>query len=367
MSTDFTEESNLSVISPINSTSTTNSSGNKSSVINMDTKRYRAIRKNRRYIPRKRLLMPYFLLGGNKSDPLNLNALIQQKKEKTFHTDIVNPPKPNNNNSSDGGLTVEILLTPNTRDPLRLDGDSRSRNLSLSVTSDNKNVNPTGRCYYRQASQPYGKNKNLVTDSFIHPQNNRPVNTIRSHAQHISPSIRPLLSIQTSVPNSVNNHLNLYRPSLSFDNQYYNQTRSDSITTPSTNVQNMWPQLADEHEDDEVVKFREQGEEMCYGNFKGYYGYRDPSQDNRLTYMKSEWFKQKDVLDIGCHTGHVTFFIAENFNPKTILGVDIDQQLIHQARQRLWDKIQNHKRTKINNEQQSNRDIQFPLNMRFQQ
>ncbi|CAF0766524.1 unnamed protein product [Didymodactylos carnosus] len=125
----------------------------------------------------------------------------------------------------------------------------------------------------------------------------------------------------------------------------------------------MLPQLGEEQEVEQVVKFTEQGEATRYGNFKGYYGYRDPSQDNRLTCMESQWFNQKDVLDIGCHSGHVTFFIAENFNPKTILGVDIDQQLIHRARQRLLNKIKNYKRTKTTSEPH----MQFPLNMRFQQ
>lgn len=42
-----------------------------------------------------------------------------------------------------------------------------------------------------------------------------------------------------------------------------------------------------------------------YGNYSRYYGYRIEGNDPRLTYLDPEWFRGKDVLDIGCNVGEV--------------------------------------------------------------
>ena len=39
------------------------------------------------------------------------------------------------------------------------------------------------------------------------------------------------------------------------------------------------------------------------------------------------------MLDIGCNVGHVTLAVAKNLNPRSILGVDIDENLIRAAKQ----------------------------------
>lgn len=36
-----------------------------------------------------------------------------------------------------------------------------------------------------------------------------------------------------------------------------------------------------------------------YGNFQGYYGYRQPNHDQRLQYLERDWFHNKQVLDVG--------------------------------------------------------------------
>ena len=42
-------------------------------------------------------------------------------------------------------------------------------------------------------------------------------------------------------------------------------------------------------------------------------------------------FKNKRVLDIGCHVGALTLQIAANFDPAQVLGVDIDESLVKSA------------------------------------
>ena len=71
--------------------------------------------------------------------------------------------------------------------------------------------------------------------------------------------------------------------------------------------------------------FKEKNEKFQFGNYNQYYGYRfgillnkfyrlfffllrNPGQieDGRLQYLKSHWFEEKEVLDIGCNIGHIT-------------------------------------------------------------
>lgn len=76
-------------------------------------------------------------------------------------------------------------------------------------------------------------------------------------------------------------------------------------------------------------------EKFRYGNYNRYYGYRNSgsfASDSRLKLMKKEWFEGKTALDIGCNTGQVTIEIARKFNPKTIIGIDIDGNLIKTAK-----------------------------------
>lgn len=86
-----------------------------------------------------------------------------------------------------------------------------------------------------------------------------------------------------------------------------------------------------------------------YGNFPGYYKFRtlhsngldswcgEIEHDSRLGKCKKEWLKDKVVLDIGCNTGQLTLYISKLFEPKSILGIDIDSNLIDIAQRRLSD------------------------------
>lgn len=70
------------------------------------------------------------------------------------------------------------------------------------------------------------------------------------------------------------------------------------------------------------------------GNYKGYYSQRADSS-NRLQHFQKKWICNKKCIDIGCNSGHFTFVIAEKFGPKSIVGLDIDPDLISRALARL--------------------------------
>ena len=46
-----------------------------------------------------------------------------------------------------------------------------------------------------------------------------------------------------------------------------------------------------------------------YGNYNRYYGYRLEGSDPRMGYFNPDWFRNKDILDIGCNVGEVSCMI----------------------------------------------------------
>lgn len=55
-------------------------------------------------------------------------------------------------------------------------------------------------------------------------------------------------------------------------------------------------------------------------------------EDSRLQYLSIDFFKDKKCLDIGCNAGYTTIEIAKLKFPSSILGIDIDNNLIIKAR-----------------------------------
>lgn len=90
--------------------------------------------------------------------------------------------------------------------------------------------------------------------------------------------------------------------------------------------------------------------QFIYGNYPSYYTYRHAQggdrcgdHDPRLATISDALvaaghgpleprIRGKRCLDIGCNSGHLTICIARLLGPRWVLGVDIDQRLVHKAR-----------------------------------
>lgn len=83
------------------------------------------------------------------------------------------------------------------------------------------------------------------------------------------------------------------------------------------------------------IKFNEKNRKYRYGNYIDYNDcLRKHMVDQRLDLFEKEWFEGKNCLDVGCNTGKVTILIAKHFLPATIVGVDIDSNLIKIAKKK---------------------------------
>jgi 2-polyprenyl-3-methyl-5-hydroxy-6-metoxy-1,4-benzoquinol methylase len=54
-------------------------------------------------------------------------------------------------------------------------------------------------------------------------------------------------------------------------------------------------------------------------------------QDDRLNQIPTEWLHGKKVMDVGCSTGLLDLLMAVKHQPKLIIALDIDHQLIKTA------------------------------------
>lgn len=104
-------------------------------------------------------------------------------------------------------------------------------------------------------------------------------------------------------------------------------SKHENATNPKSNVGNKKCKV-EKSAHSKVFKF---------GNYNRYYGYRNPErdEDKRLALMDLDWFSGKDVLDIGCNIGNITLDIAKKYCPNRIVGIDIDRNLIFNAKKNL--------------------------------
>ncbi|XP_039296939.1 7SK snRNA methylphosphate capping enzyme [Nilaparvata lugens] len=122
----------------------------------------------------------------------------------------------------------------------------------------------------------------------------------------------------------------------------------DKIVSPAIPQPGAWGDKSHHHhhhhhrfrppQNQRTPNFKESNARFRYGNYNRYYGYRTPSSSGgvdprlRVLLRRRDLFEGKDVLDIGCNVGHVTLALAKEAAPRSVIGIDIDRQLIEAAK-----------------------------------
>lgn len=300
-----------------------------------------------------------FLLGGNIFDPLNLNSLLDEEVSRALNAETPkSSPLP-----AKGRDPVEILIPKDITDPL-----------SLNTCTDEAHVvfaSPlkTGRKRHRHRGQHHqqqqasgGNDSNAVlpaaplspslqgegaTQQHRHRGQNRDapqpyeLNTaINCRDEVVSPlpsalqgpsgtlSAPPAASVTSASSSSSSRHRKRRRTSSKSE-----AGARGGCQGPKEKGRGSW---GGRHHPLPTAAFKKQQLKFQYGNYSKYYGYRNPScEDVRLRVLKPEWFRGRDVLDLGCNVGHLTLSIACKWGPSRMVGLDIDPRLIHSARQNI--------------------------------
>lgn len=119
---------------------------------------------------------------------------------------------------------------------------------------------------------------------------------------------------------------------------YVSVTKNDSVTLDyESDVASLTD--ANIKTSDKTTNFKPESIKYQFGQFAKYCGLKTlfNFSDVRLTvFLRHAYlFKDKDILDIGCNAGHMTISVARKLNPKSIVGIDIDKNLISRARKNL--------------------------------
>uniref|UniRef100_A0A3B5LFD1 RNA methyltransferase n=1 Tax=Xiphophorus couchianus TaxID=32473 RepID=A0A3B5LFD1_9TELE len=321
-----------------------------------------------------------FLLGGNIFDPLNLNSLLDEEVNRALNAETPkSSPLPSKSRDP-----VEILIPRDITDPLNLNsgitdssflaspyksgGRKRHRNRhhgggtggasGISTTqinplemekSDVKANTSTeaagmpGSSFAQDTSKELNSLSSVAGDSNNHSTNSSSSckdDVTSAPAEEATPISSAGTNHQASRRKRRRNSGKMEPPvthstpvcqATSGDRSCGTTGQRNSFHTPRGDG----PGLRQHQQLHNQVK--EHQKKFQYGNYNKYYGYRNPncSEDPRIHVLRQEWFRGKDVLDLGCNSGHLTLYIAKMFRPARILGLDIDSGLIHAARKNI--------------------------------
>lgn len=329
-----------------------------------------------------------FLLGGNIFDPLNLNSLLDEDVNKALNAETPkSSPLPAKSRDP-----VEILIPRDITDPLNLNsgiadssflvspfksgGRRRHRNRhhgggggggggggistsQLNLSESGKGEVKTGTsaplpgmlasCSALDVSKESNNFSSVTGDSHEHSADTSASfkeemtsvsmeestssisgapnqHTSRRKRRRNSGKIEPPVTHSTPVGKSGSGDRS-WGSGGSRNSQSFHIPRSGPRTGPGGRQHQQSYNQAKEH----------QRKKFQYGNYNKYYGYRNPgaSEDARIRVLRPEWFEGKDVLDLGCNSGHLTLYIAKMLKPARILGLDIDNALVHAARKNI--------------------------------
>ncbi|XP_028254661.1 7SK snRNA methylphosphate capping enzyme-like [Parambassis ranga] len=317
-----------------------------------------------------------FLLGGNIFDPLNLNSLLDEDVNRATNQETPKcSPLPRR-----GGDPVEILVPRDITDPLNLkgeggDGEGEGRVLLSPLKSRRRHRNRhhgggggasegereviPARLFPPTAglTVPLLTREGSVTASPLPCE----LNTAITCRDDVAPP--PILPRRHTHPPPGS----AQRPGNQGDGRHRRRRRTTSTRSAEggANSVPMGPHQPTKFQTPVMggaklsrcggpqpssawppARKRKDKHRYQYGNCSRYYGYHGfygdgwegrvgAEEDLRLRFLEADWFRDKTVLDVGCGAGHMTLAVARRFNPAHILGVELDKQLVHAAKQNI--------------------------------
>ncbi|XP_004930468.1 7SK snRNA methylphosphate capping enzyme bin3 [Bombyx mori] len=294
--------------------------------------------------PRKETFIPptKFLLGGNISDPLNLNSLQDEDVNRAMNavtpesSPLPTPPRHK--------AKIDVIIPPNIRDPLNLmeplDNEEYEKRLEMQQRKPKKKTKVRRRTT-DNSSPTKEVSEEEVIESIKVPQ-----------------TPEASMSAQNLRKRSCSDSENSSQKGK--DKKLRRMDSLDKIVSPVVPQPGAWmrarPQARPAPPERPVsphrtkLKSNSEGEQQLptfhpknsryqYGNYDRYYGYRNLNamMDIRLQVfeMHRHLFQNKDVLDIGCNVGHISIAVARTFGARSVVGIDIDSVLIGRARKNL--------------------------------
>ncbi|XP_006824466.1 7SK snRNA methylphosphate capping enzyme-like [Saccoglossus kowalevskii] len=282
-----------------------------------------------------------FLLGGNSTDPLNLNSLVTgdpcapvvspycspapRNKDPNpflFPKDITDPLNIKSGDDKDNSDPTTVLGPPKSGGKKKKRHSHRKRS-DVGLPRKEGNIDLSSDGSLSEVFEKDANDKEVVSQSETMPrQSQRNVDKIVSPVLDAFDDTSPKLRRKRKDASSKISR-SLLRGESGQNEQEVNRT-SCKYRRQHSGENKLLP------------KCHSKGKLFQYGNYNQYYGKRNPEQEDcRLKCFCTEWFRGKDVLDIGCNIGHVTLTIAKDFEPRKITGIDIDGNLISIARKNI--------------------------------
>jgi len=303
-----------------------------------------------RYYPaerlRERIVLPTrFLLGGNITDPLNLNSLCDDEVNRSMNqtTPISSPvPIPVHR------MEVKVLVPANSADPLNLnaeDGDNSSDVKAKSFTKSS--------VFRKRRKRNRRKKRNIVPE--VQQQSSEQVNLESTHPK-LDIDVEFDKSTDDTVAESSARHRRVIDHIVSpvipqKTSKWSKRRRTASESRAETVAEYKLRETADglrvetkariRHKSRQLsghlvgphfpLRFRANDRKFSHGNYSGNGTILGDCKDDRLAYFSKEMFSGKDVLDIGCGVGHVLLCIGRDFGAHRVVGLDINPKVVETA------------------------------------
>ncbi|XP_047512548.1 7SK snRNA methylphosphate capping enzyme bin3-like [Pieris napi] len=294
--------------------------------------------------PRKEAFIPptKFLLGGNISDPLNLNSLQDEDVNRAMNavtpesSPLPTPPRHK--------AKIDVIIPPNIRDPLNLmeplDNEEYEKRLEMQQRKKTPRKKPRIR---RRTAESVAADVEATVEEKEHIKEPPPPEPSSSKSRKRSCSdsdnnsqkckdakkLRRMESLDKIVSPVV--------PQPGAWMRARPQQRTGPQERPASPHRTKLKSLSEGEQ--KLPTFHPKNSRYQYGNYDRYYGYRNLNamMDIRLQVfeMHRHLFQNKDILDIGCNVGHISIAVARTLGAKSVVGIDIDNLLIGRARKNL--------------------------------